>query len=268
MTIKTRLILFDIDGTLCLPMGALHESTENVLRELRQQLGIHIGVVGGSDRSKAIKQLGPDVLNNLMDHSFHENGCTYYQYGRLVCQDTLEYYISPSRLKEFIRQILKLVADAGSPWMTGTFVERRACTLNVSPIGRDCTMQQRKAFYEWDQKTGCRKKLVKRMKQKSPDMLFDYAMGGQISIDVFPRGLNKTHCLHHLIGLYDEIHFVGDQVGKGGNDYEIYIDPRVIGHKTCSYQETEMLLKEFINTLDDTMEDMKFPLDEIPLEPM
>ena len=265
-TIRTRLLLFDIDGTLCPPMGILPNSTEALLRELRKQVGVNVGVVGGSDRPKAIRQLGLDVLYNVMDHSFHENGCTYYQYGKLVCQDMLEDYVSPSRLNEFVKYTLKLVSETDSPWLTGTFIERRSCMLNISPVGRACSAQQRKAFFEWDQKTGCRAKLVKKLKQKFSDLPLDYAIGGQISIDVFPRGLNKTHCLHHVIGLYDEIHFFGDQVGKGGNDHEIYADPRVIGHKTSGFEETEVLIGDFIKLLEPEKTIWMYGLSEIKLD--
>ena len=37
-------------------------------------------------------------------------------------------------------------------------------------------------------------------------------VGGQISIDVFPKGWDKTFCLKHLQGEgFDTIHFFGDK---------------------------------------------------------
>lgn len=43
---------------------------------------------------------------------------------------------------------------------------------------------------------------------------------------------------------YKEIHFFGDKTELGGNDYEIYSDPRTIGHKVVDPQDTCRQLKE------------------------
>jgi phosphomannomutase len=43
---------------------------------------------------------------------------------------------------------------------------------------------------------------------------------------------------------YDEIHFFGDKCYDGGNDYEIYIDKRTIGHEVKDPSETIKILKD------------------------
>ena len=80
---------------------------------------------------------------------------------------------------------------------------------------------------------------------------------------MFPIGWDKTYCLG-LIDLtqYKEVHFFGDKTMKvcnnthtlcmhtrtlylqGGNDYEIFMDPRTIGHTVVSPENTLQLLKE------------------------
>lgn len=81
-----------------------------------------------------------------------------------------------------------------------------------------------------------------------------FSIGGQISFDVFPTGWDKTFCLKHLEDeakkpggvQFKTIHFYGDKTFKGGNDYEIYTDPRVIGHAVESPEDTyEQLKKQF-----------------------
>ena len=43
-----------------------------------------------------------------------------------------------------------------------------------------------------------------------------FAIGGQISIDVFPDGWDKRYCLRHLEDEgFKEIHFFGDRTEKG-----------------------------------------------------
>lgn len=67
--------------------------------------------------------------------------------------------------------------------------------------------------------------------------------GGQISIDVFPVGWDKTYCLKFVEQEFkDRIHFFGDKTKPGENDYEIFSDPRVIGHTVTSPEDTKQQL--------------------------
>lgn len=65
-------------------------------------------------------------------------------------------------------------------------------------------------------------------------------------MDVFPKGWDKTYCLRYIEG-FDEVHFFGDKTNPGGNDYEIYIDARTIGHSVTSPDDTMKQLKELFN---------------------
>ena len=88
--------------------------------------------------------------------------------------------------------------------------------------------------------------------------LLRYSIGGQISFDVFPHGWDKTYCLRHveaeaepskgLSGInYKTIHFFGDKCFKGGNDYEIYSDPRTTGHAVSGPEETLKIMRELFD---------------------
>ena len=85
--------------------------------------------------------------------------------------------------------------------------------------------------------------------------LNSFSIGGQISFDVFPAGWDKTYCLKHLEdeakrpgGIeYTTIHFFGDKTFKGGNDYEIYEDPRTIGHSVRSPDDTAAELRKLFD---------------------
>jgi phosphomannomutase len=71
-----------------------------------------------------------------------------------------------------------------------------------------------------------------------------FSIGGQISFDVFPTGWDKSYCLKYIENDFDEIHFFGDKCMKGGNDHEIYEDPRTIGHEVTNPDDTVQLLNE------------------------
>lgn len=84
-----------------------------------------------------------------------------------------------------------------------------------------------------------RKDMVEVYKKRFHHLNLTFSIGGQISFDVFPAGWDKTYCLKFLPeGDWDEIHFFGDKTFQGGNDYEIFTSPRVIGHTVTSPEDT------------------------------
>lgn len=100
---------------------------------------------------------------------------------------------------------------------------------------------------KFDNENGIRKKFVEAMKAAFPDSGLQFSLGGQISIDVFPVGWNKTYSLQHIDKSFDRIYFFGDKTDPGGNDYEIYQDERTIGHKVVSPDDTKQQLIELFN---------------------
>lgn len=66
---------------------------------------------------------------------------------------------------------------------------------------------------------------------------------------MFPQGWDKTYCLQHVEkeGVFTKIHFFGDKTYKGGNDYEIYEDPRTVGHSVTKPEDTIEELKKLFD---------------------
>lgn len=48
------------------------------------------------------------------------------------------------------------------------------------------------------------------LKKELPEFNLDYAIGGQISFDVYPKGWDKTYALQFLTE-YKNIYFFGDK---------------------------------------------------------
>jgi len=124
--------------------------------------------------------------------------------------------------------------------------------INVSPVGRNASNEERNAYEKFDKEHHIREKFIEEIKKEFPDSGLTYSIGGQISFDVFPTGWDKTYCLQHVAAEkdrpdgvdYTTIHFFGDKTFKGGNDYEIYTDPRVIGHSVTNPEDTMAQVKE------------------------
>ena len=82
--------------------------------------------------------------------------------------------------------------------------------LNISPIGRNCTQQEREDFWQYDKLHNVRSKMVQVLQRQFPDYGLKYSIGGQISFDVFAEGWDKTFCLKYL-EKFQNIFFYGDK---------------------------------------------------------
>lgn len=137
------------------------------------------------------------------------------------------------------------MADLDIPVKRGTFVELRNAMVNVCPIGRSCTYEERLMFAEHDAKHNIRERMVQAYQKEFASYGLSFAIGGQISIDIFPTGWDKTFCLQHVAGEgFEEVHFFGDKTMLGGNDYEIYNHPSVYGHTVTSPEDTISQIKK------------------------
>jgi len=252
--IKNTICLFDVDGTLTPARRTVSPEMLQLLSALRHKVAI--GFVGGSDLAKQQEQLGtPSIpVTNLFDFCFAENGLTAIRMGVPLASHSFIKWIGEDNYKQLVRFILHYVADLDIPVKRGTFVEFRNGMINVSPIGRNATVQERNEYEKFDLEHKIREKFVQAIKEQFPDLGLTYSIGGQISFDVFPSGWDKTYCLQHVeaekqvTGVeYSKIHFFGDKTYKGGNDYEIFEDQRTVGHSVTSPEETMAELKKMFD---------------------
>jgi len=220
-----------------------------ILRDIRKK--VVIGFVGGSDLAKITEQLtvgGSDVIQDF-DYAFAENGLTAYKLGVQLPSQSFINYVGEDRYKPLVNFILHYIADIDIPIKRGTFVEFRNGMINVSPIGRNASIAERHEFEAYDKIHGIRAAFVNVLREKFADYDLTYSIGGQISFDVFPTGWDKTYCLKHVEDEgFEEIHFFGDKTYKGGNDHEIFTDPRTIGHSVTSPADTARILEEMFLT--------------------
>eukprot|EP01024_Parvocaulis_polyphysoides_P024610 TRINITY_DN2250_c0_g1_i2.p2 TRINITY_DN2250_c0_g1~~TRINITY_DN2250_c0_g1_i2.p2 ORF type:complete len:244 (-),score=58.84 TRINITY_DN2250_c0_g1_i2:201-932(-) len=226
--------LFDVDGTLTVPRKKAEQDMLDFLQELKKE--VTVGIVGGSDLVKIKEQLGDNALE-VYDYVFSENGLVAHKAGEQIAVQSLKLFLGEEKLQKFINFVLKFIANLNIPVKRGTFIEFRNGMLNVSPIGRNCSQEERDAFEEYDKTAGVRKMMVEELKKEFADMNLTFSIGGQISFDVFPQGWDKTYCLRFLEE-FETVHFFGDKTYQGGNDYEIFSSERTIGHTVTSPQDT------------------------------
>lgn len=242
----STICVFDVDGTLTAPRQKICPDMQEFLSKLKQK--VPVALVGGSDLVKIAEQMGATAENHVsqnFDYLFAENGLVAYHNGKKVGQENLLHCKGEECLQKVINFALKYMSELTLPAKRGTFVEFRSSMLNICPVGRSCSQKEREEFVAYDQEHNIRKKFVESLYKNFPDAGLKFAIGGQISIDVFPVGWDKTFCLQFIEkGGYKTIHFFGDKTDPGGNDHEIYADERTIGHKVTSPEDTMKQLTE------------------------
>lgn len=239
---KHILALFDVDGTLTIPRGEITKEMEEFMARLKGK--ITTGVVGGSDLPKQKEQLGPRTFE-LFDYNFAQNGLDAFKEGKPIGQNSISAHLGEDNLQRLINWVLKYFADLTLPIKRGTFIEYRSGMLNISPIGRNCSREERNEFEKYDIANNIRKNMIEAMKKEFADLNLSYSIGGQISFDVFPQGWDKTYCLQFFPEAdFTEVHFFGDKTAPGGNDHEIYEHARTIGHTVTSPDDTRRICEE------------------------
>lgn len=241
------IVLFDVDGTLTSPRKKIDIQMLDFLQKLHTH--IDIGIVGGSDLVKIKEQLGDDLLcYEFIDYIFSENGLLAYKKDTIINKTCLTTYLGEDNIKRFINFCLHYIANIDIPIKRGTFIEFRNGMINVSPIGRNCSQEERDMFEQYDKEHSIRKTMISVLEKEFADMNLKFSIGGQISFDVFPSGWDKTYALQFVRDKYDEIYFFGDKTHPGGNDYEIYTSPHVKGYHVNLYTDTiKICTKLFIN---------------------
>lgn len=164
--LKNTICLFDVDGTLTPARRGVSAEMLNLLARLRQKCAI--GFVGGSDLVKQQEQLGtPDVaVTTLFDFCFAENGLTAYKNGEQLPSNSFIRWLGEAQYKELVSFCLHYVADLDIPVKRGTFVEFRNGMVNVSPIGRNASVQERNDYEKYDKEHHVREKFVEKLRER------------------------------------------------------------------------------------------------------
>ncbi|ORD94716.1 PMM [Enterospora canceri] len=241
---RRGLFLFDVHGTLAVNKCQAPDGIRRMLGRIRES-GHSLALVSGSSLREQVSQLGPDLIE-LFDYVFTENGAQFHKNGKLVRSRRLLDEISEEEYSRLINRILVILGETDCPVKRGTFVEMRESGVNVSVIGRSCSTAERVEFDAFDRKNGIRRRLVEQIRPLLDELGLDCAIGGQISVDIFPVGWDKTQCLNMIEeGL---IYFIGDKTEEGGNDHGLFSDSRTVGFTTTGPEETIEIVDRIIGS--------------------
>ena len=221
--------VFDMDGTLTparLPM------TEEFKKEFLPWLKTHTAFIAtGSDYSKVGEQLPQEVIDAFTG-IYGSMGNTLHQNGKLIYKKEIEYN------ENLLNDLENFRKNTKYPYkLFGNYIEKRIGMVNFSVIGRDCTYEEREKYTAWDKINGERLNIQKTLSEKYPE--YDFECGGNISLDIIPKGCGKSQIAHNLREKCpnEKIIFMGDRTYLGGNDY-------ALAHELSTMDNTQVIQVE------------------------
>lgn len=233
-----RVFVFDVDGTLTLPRGKIDSEFEEWFFDFIHKNDVYL--VSGSDRAKTQEQISLRVYNACLG-VYQCNGNEHWKGSQRIKSTN---WTPDFALEQFLR---KKVSESRYPIKSGRHIEKRTGMINFSTIGRNATKEQRADYYRWDQQARERELLAKYINKSYSNITA--SVGGEISIDIYATGNDKSRVAKELAEHYDEIHFFGDRCDYGGNDFSIATMIKLtntgVVNKVNSWQDTWELLKRY-----------------------
>jgi len=234
-----KIYLFDVDGTLTparMPMDKAFEVFFDSFVNSNK-----VVLISGSDYKKIQEQVQQDILNKC-EGVYGCSGAEYFEKDILVFR----------KEHEFPKQLLQLcegfITNSAYHQRCGTHIEERPGMLNISSVGRDATNSQRKSYHAWDMENNERIAFVDVINKS--DLPYEASAGGEISIDIVPKGWNKSVVKNEILSKYPEasLVFFGDKIVPNGNDLPLAealqdSDGKHISVPVDSYKDTWKFLK-------------------------
>jgi phosphomannomutase len=171
-------------------------------------------LVSGSNLEK-IKEQVPQYILDMSEGVFTCGGNQLWLGGKL----SYNHEFKPE--EDLINFLKEKLSNSPYPVRAGNHIEDRGSMLNFSIVGRDCSLEERLEYFEYDVHSNERSIISDEIINKWNNL--DAVIGGQISIDITPKGMNKSQVLSEVKKFYsdDRYIFIGDRTMEGGNDYPL-----------------------------------------------
>lgn len=238
---EMKRFIFDVDGTLTPSRATIDPDFKSFFLDFIKNNKVWL--VTGSDYSKTVEQLGPEICENVATVYNCSGNDVWFEGKRVNAKE----FTLPPDLKEYLDGMLQ---RSKFHLRTGTHIESRRGLVNFSIIGRGANAFERKEYVAWDEVTDERIGIAAVINRGWPDI--HASVGGETGIDIHRRGCDKSQILEDF-DLDDEIHFFGDAMDPGGNDFPLKIALNEKMSHTTSYhvknwEETYYYLKKMVDT--------------------
>ena len=246
-----RIFIFDVDGTLTPSRQPMTKEFQTFFKQWIKKNKFYL--VTGSDLPKLQEQMC--FYDIEAEGIFTCCGNQFWKPDPSIVNTSAELiYDNKFEMTNKLKSSLEVMLMSSQyPHRYGNHIEDRGSMVNFSVVGRNCTQEQREKYYEWDKEKGERRKMIIFLKNKFKDL--DAVIGGQISIDIFPKGNDKSQVLNVIeqerLVPPSEYIFIGDGIENGGNDYPLaeLMDNTPI----CDWYHTKCWehTKEILESLND-----------------
>ena len=232
-----RIFIFDVDGTLTPSRLPMTKEFQKFFKEWIKKNKFYL--VTGSDLPKLQEQMC--FYDIEAEGIFTCCGNQFWKPDPSIVNTSAELiYDNKFEMTNKLKSSLEVMLMSSQyPHRYGNHIEDRGSMVNFSIVGRNCNQEQREHFFKWDNEKSERKIIANAIKEKFPDL--DAVLGGQISIDIYPKGKDKSQILDIIeqerLVKPDEYIFIGDRTKKGGNDYPLA--KLMEETDNCKYFQTE-----------------------------
>lgn len=214
---KIRLISFDLDGTLTQHKSPLSEENRAVLDALSKKYKLLM--LGAGMCQRIFNQMGKfpiDIIGNY--------GMQYAEFDSESGEIEIVFdEKAPCDRESVEKRVTALREKYGFTDFAGDNVEFHSSGCVTFPIlGTKANIEDKLAF---DPDRSRRRKIYDDVKEVFSD--YTVFVGGSSSFDMAPSPYNKAYALSKYCEEYgyshDEVAFVGDDYGQGGNDESVYL---------------------------------------------
>ena len=250
-----KLVAFDLDDTLApskTPMG--DDMVEGLLSLLDV---IDVCIISGGTYEQFTTQVIARLPAGPTLRRMHLMPTCGTQYYRMSDDEWTQVYSEPLSADErrTAAEVLRDAATRLGLWESeddvfGERIEDRGTQITFSALGQQAPVDRKHA---WDADGEKRRVLRDEVQELLPDL--EVRAGGSTSIDITRRGIDKAYGMGTLmkeLGLAaDEVHFIGDRLEPGGNDFPVR-SLEVSVHQVTGPDDT-------LRHLDDLMNSSNFP---------
>ncbi len=227
LTTDTKIVIFDLDGTLAESKSKISNEMVNALKALL--LKFEVAVISGGNFNQFQNQLISHLNLSLEEarkfYLFPTSGTSFYknisgEKWEQVYSDNLT-VDEVSKVLQAFDQVLSTTSVDLPSKIWGDRIENRGTQITFSAMGQLAPPEEKK---KWDPDFQKRLLLMDELIKIIPE--FAIKTGGSTSIDVTKNGIDKAFGISQIEKYLNfskkEMLFIGDALFVGGNDYPVF----------------------------------------------
>ena len=236
---KNKIFLFDVDGTLTAPRQQMTPEFKKLFKKLLKSHTVYL--VSGSDIGKIREQVPNSILKKCA-------GIFASSANEFWIKDELQYENVYVPSQNVVASLERFLDNSNFKGRTSNHIEHRPGMINFSIVGRAADDSQREKYARWDKRHQERKKMAIALIAHYPEI--DVKIGGEISIDIYPHGLDKAQAVEYIRDIHEgsNIIFFGDRTEPDGNDFSVVeaLKKTDIVYAVENFQDTYSVLQNYL----------------------